>query len=126
MRKPTSNKPPATERVTGANERRTDTAVPDPDDRQPPMDAGEKDLDDASSEAIEEEVAEESGGISPGPGTFLPLGGAPRSQVDDSEKDPAGVRRAGPQGWLRVGQKRLQRDTRSSTTCSILAALRAA
>src|SRR5262249_53448095 len=36
-------------------------------------------------------------------------------------KNPAGVPRAGPQGWLRVGQKRLQRDTRSSTTCPILA-----
>jgi hypothetical protein len=34
-------------------------------------------------------------------------------------KDRAGVPRAGPQGWLRVGQKRLQRDTRSSTTCPI-------
>jgi hypothetical protein len=52
MRKPTSNKQPATERVAGANERRTDTAVPDPDDRQPATDAGEKDLDDASNEAI--------------------------------------------------------------------------
>lgn len=87
MMKPTSNKHPATEHVAGANERRTDTPVPDPDDRQPAMDAGEKDLDDASSEAIEEEVAEESGGIVPGPGTFLPLGGAPMPVDSDPRRE---------------------------------------
>src|SRR5262249_23517096 len=46
-----------------------------------------------------------------------------RSERDDLGKDRAGVLRAGPQGWLRVGQKRLQRGTRSSTTCPIVASL---
>jgi hypothetical protein len=56
----------------------------DPEDEpRPAPDAGEVDLDQASSQAVAEEIAEESPPFAPGPATFLPLGGAPIPLEDE-------------------------------------------
>ncbi|MBV9355040.1 MAG: hypothetical protein JO023_05880 [Chloroflexi bacterium] len=85
MSKPTKDQP-RNERRPLAGERRPDPAAADQTDRVAPLDAGEKELDDASREAVEEELAEESGPFTPGPATYAPLGGAPMPIDNDPRR----------------------------------------
>jgi hypothetical protein len=74
------------ERREAGDGRQIDTAG-EADERGPALDAGEAELDDASREAVEEEVAEEGVPFEPGPTTFIPMGGAPVPFDDDPKRE---------------------------------------